>query len=373
MSGHRFGRAYRDILSAISEHELERRGLGRVVELGSGAVRVVVNLVWGSVVTLHRELDRARDLSGGRVGSSDVVRVAGRAVADYLGQDISSAVLCVLVFLEHEDCRALAHDEAAAAFVERDRRRVRVGCGGECLAVAEAGDGERKYRRLAASADDCFSRADHDRTIGFTYRCAGGRAGGLVSYAGTFRAVADSHVAGGDVADHLGDELRRYPARAAVQEILMLSTHCRESADARADVDAELLGIDIAENTAHFDRFIRGVERVDREKVGFAYYVFVEPHGRVEILYLGGECVLVVADVETGDSVDSVLAIDDGVSEFVDRVSDRRDAAHAGYDNSVHIYLLAWTESSEASFRKIKYSDYYIASPPSMRMTSPVI
>ena len=47
----------------------------------------------------------------------DVIGVARQAVADHLGIDFRAARLGVLIFLEHDDARALAHDEAVAVLV----------------------------------------------------------------------------------------------------------------------------------------------------------------------------------------------------------------------------------------------------------------
>ena len=46
-----------------------------------------------------------------------VIGVARQAVADHLGVDLRAARLGVLIFLEHDDARALAHDEAVAVLV----------------------------------------------------------------------------------------------------------------------------------------------------------------------------------------------------------------------------------------------------------------
>ena len=51
----------------------------------------------------------------------DVVGVARQAVADDLGVDLGAALLGVLVFLEHHDAGALAHDEAVAVPVPGTR------------------------------------------------------------------------------------------------------------------------------------------------------------------------------------------------------------------------------------------------------------
>ena len=49
----------------------------------------------------------------------DMVGIARQAVADQLGIDLGAARLRMLIFLEHDDPGALAHDEAVAVLVVR--------------------------------------------------------------------------------------------------------------------------------------------------------------------------------------------------------------------------------------------------------------
>ena len=75
-------------------------------------------------------------------GRGDVIGVARQAVADHFGVDLRAARLGVLVFLEHDDAGALAHDEAVAVLVIGARGllgRV-VEAGGQRAAGGEAGD-----------------------------------------------------------------------------------------------------------------------------------------------------------------------------------------------------------------------------------------
>ncbi len=58
-------------------------------------------------------------------GAGDVIGVARQAVADDLGIDLGAALLRMLIFLEHQHARALAHDEAVAVLVIRGGWRAR--------------------------------------------------------------------------------------------------------------------------------------------------------------------------------------------------------------------------------------------------------
>ena len=85
----------------------------------------------------------------------DVIGVAGQAVADHLGIDFRAARLGPLIFLEHDDAGALAHDEAVAVLVIGPARPLGlvVEVGRERPRLGEAGDADRADRRLGAAGE----------------------------------------------------------------------------------------------------------------------------------------------------------------------------------------------------------------------------
>ena len=339
MAGHGLGRAYVNLIRILAEYQLEGGGFGQIVQLGSGSVSVEVDVSGIDLIAAHSDSDGAGDLLGGGIGSGNMMSVAGGSVSDYLGEYFSAAGDSVLIFFKYQYCRALAHDEASAAFIEGQGSRVLIGGCRQSLTVAEACDREGSDSRFASAADHCLSGSDGDGAIGFADGGGGGCAGGLMRYAGTLRSEANCDVSGGDVADHLGDELRRNAAGAVVQQILMLGAEGVEAADSGADIYAELLGINLAEDSALFDRFISGIHCVNAEKVGFAYRVLIEARGGIEALDLGCESIFVTGNIEMGDGVDAVFALDQRLGIFLQRVSDRGDTAHSGYDNSIHMFV----------------------------------
>ncbi len=86
----------------------------------------------------------------------DVVGVARQAVADDFGVDLRAARLGVLVFLEHDHARALAHHEAVAVLV--------VGAAGAGRLVVEVGataraPGRSRRCRAGTARPRCRRRA----------------------------------------------------------------------------------------------------------------------------------------------------------------------------------------------------------------------
>ena len=114
--------------AALPTSALDRLQLDLVAERRRGAVGVDVVDVGGANAGA---LERRRHAAVGAVAvlgrRGDVVGVARQAVADDLGIDLGAARLGVLVFLEHDDAGALAHDEAVAVLVvgARGARRAR--------------------------------------------------------------------------------------------------------------------------------------------------------------------------------------------------------------------------------------------------------
>ncbi len=83
-----------------------------------------------------------------------MIGVARQAIADHFGVDLGAALPGALIFLEHHDARALAHDEAVAAFVPRAAGApgLVAETGRERPRLAEAGNADRADRAFRAAA-----------------------------------------------------------------------------------------------------------------------------------------------------------------------------------------------------------------------------
>src|SRR5690606_22159016 len=113
VAGGALGGGDRDVVHPVAEHALQRGVLVRVADRRRGRVRVDVgDVVGGASGGVEGELHGA----GGALGRvrGDVVGVGGHAAAYQLGVDLGAAGLGVLLGLEDQHGRALAHDEAVA-------------------------------------------------------------------------------------------------------------------------------------------------------------------------------------------------------------------------------------------------------------------
>ena len=220
-----------------AEGLLDHERLGGVVDLGRGAVRVVV----GDIRRRHPGVfegqgDGPRAARPFRVGGGEVVGVAGRAVAGELGVDPRAARYRFVPVLEDEDRRALAHQEAVAVLVERPRRELGpvVEGGAERLQPAERADRELGDRRLGSARDDRVAAARADEIECLTDRVGARGAGGDCRVGRPENAQPHRDVGGAFVRDHQGHGHREHPSRAGFEHLLVGLHHHFDSADADA-------------------------------------------------------------------------------------------------------------------------------------------
>src|SRR3984893_6047731 len=153
---HRLRRGHRNCCGSLAQRGLHRARLRRIVELRRCAMCVDVAHL-GSVLAsaLHRAQDAPpRSIAVGG-GLRDVRGVGGRTVAGYLRVDASAPPARVLVFLEDDNARTLAHHEPVAVLVERTRGPFRlIVARRQRLHGIERGDADVRDRRLGATGND---------------------------------------------------------------------------------------------------------------------------------------------------------------------------------------------------------------------------
>ena len=153
----------------------------------------------------------------------------------------------MLVFLEHHDAGALAHDEAVAVLVLGPRGAF----GGVSLkpvdsarAGGEAGDAEAADRRLGAAGDHHVGVVERDQPRRVADRVRAGRAGRDDRVVRALEAVADRDMAGGEVDQADRDEERRDRGAGPFScSVIDAVVDAVQAADARADHDAGALAL----------------------------------------------------------------------------------------------------------------------------------
>ena len=167
-------------------------------------------------------LDRLHRAVAARVGSGDVVRVAGGAVAREFAVGFRAARLRVLLGFEDQHCRALAYHEPVAIGGEGTARLLGriVEVRRKSLHLHEAADAELDDDGLGAARDNDVGPSRPYHVEGEAERVGRARAGRRDNLRRAFRAEGDRDVAGRLVRYQFGYRERRETVRAALEKRL---------------------------------------------------------------------------------------------------------------------------------------------------------
>ena len=173
-------------------------------------------------------------------GLGHVIGVGGHAVADDFGEDGRAAAAGMFEFFENHDAGAFAHDEAVAVLVPGTAGAIGVViAGGKRAHGGESADAHGSDGGFGASGNHHIGIAALDDAEGIADGMGAGGAGRGRRFIRALGAEAHGNVSGGEVDDGGGNEERRDLARAALEERGMFALDHVESADARADMDAD--------------------------------------------------------------------------------------------------------------------------------------
>ena len=260
---------------------------------------------------LHRHLHRAIGARAFGMRRGDVIGVAGQAIADHLGIDFRAARLGVLIFLEHDDARALAHDEAVAVLVIGP-----AGLLGRSLKLVESARAWAKpampIGQIAASAPPASMTSASSIAII--------RAASPIEWAPVEQAVTTAWF--GPISPYLIEtwpeirlirrpwtkcgETRRGPfARGPGFRFSMPG----QAANARADRDAGAVALLLGHvgQAGILDRLAGGVDAVDDERIDLALDLVVDALVGIEAifmirrLHLAGDLAGIILGIEMGD------------------------------------------------------------------------
>ena len=276
-----------------------------------------------------------------------MIGVAGQAVADDLAIDAGAARQSVLALLDHDDAGALAHDEAVAVAVIRARGRGRpvVEMGGQRLGGCEAGNGDAADGRFRTAGDHHVGIAEGNQPGRIADGVRAGGTGGDHGMVRPLEAVADRHVAGGEVDQATGNEERADPPRAAVAQRDRGFLDALQAADARADEHAGRHLIVMAHRmpAGVFQRLVGGGHRIDDERIDLAAFLRLHPVVGIELAVrlgaarqLAGDLAGQVANLEILDPGNAALAGEDRRPRDIDAAAKRRHHAHPGDDSPSH-------------------------------------
>ena len=258
---------------------------------------------------------------GVRVG--DAEGVGGGAVAEDFAVDRCAAFFGALVIFEHDHRGAFAEDEAVAVEIERARRLLRL--------VVVLGEGREQVEARDAEGVDHAVGAAGEHDVGLAAADDFGRLADGLAAGGAGGEAVEVRAFGAEVRGDVGDrhvrllfelELRIEPLEAFLNERGQVELAVLEGGDhhvaevvevllafAGAEVDAEAVGIDRAEDAGVIDGLPGGADGEPR--VAAALF----PHGRVfadvgqrPVADLGRDARGEVAGVEQRRVIDARLA-----------------------------------------------------------------
>ena len=332
VTGHRLGRADRDLTGTLAKGGLDGRGLVRVVGGGAGAVRVdVVDRFRFQAGIPQGQPHRFGATDTARRGGGDVVGVTGHAVANHLGQDRRAPGFGVLQALQHQHTGALADHESIPFGVERAARRGGVVIAErEGLGAGEAGDPQRCDRRFGAAADHGVRQTHLDQSEGIA---DGVRAGGAGCCHGTARSLGadrDRRQARGHVRDHHRHAERAHPGRALVGQHMGLRFHHQQPTHAGADGRADAVSIALIDAQPGGSHGLLGRYHAElAEPIPTLGFLGLDVGGRIEVLHLSGKAAGVRRRIEQGDATHPVASLAQTFPVGSDVVADRCNRAEA--------------------------------------------
>src|ERR1700730_19303837 len=212
-------------------------------------------------------------------GLRHVIGVRGHTVANHFRQDGSAAAAGMLEFFENQDAGAFAHHEAIAVLVPRTAGASGIVIGSRKRAHGgESSDAHGSDGGFGASRNHYVGVVVLDDAEGIADGVGAGGAGRGRRFIWALGAEAHGNVSGGEVDDGGGNEEGGDLAGPALHERGMFPLDHVESADARADMNADILGVfgrDL--ELRHLHRFIGGGdgEVGDEAKYYFFFFFFV--------------------------------------------------------------------------------------------------
>jgi hypothetical protein len=239
----------------------------------------------------------------------DVIGVARHAVADHLAIDLGAALLGALIFLQHDNAGALAHDEAVAILVVRTARLFRlVVAGGKRARLGEAGDAERAERAFGAAGEHHVGIVEHDHARGVADRVGAGGAGGDDRVIGAHQAVFDRDLAGNEVDQATVHEMRADAARPLfVQDQRFFSIPASRRSRSRSRRRRDSGPPPTCREAGILDRLAGRVDAVDDERIDLALDLVIDALARIEAefvirrLDLAGDLAGLIGRIEARD------------------------------------------------------------------------
>ncbi len=312
MADGRLGAAHRHGRDIVAEQALDRAQFQFVAEGGRCAVGVhIVDVSEAETRFLERHLHRTVAAATLWMRGGDMIGIAGQAIADDFGIDVSAALLGMLIFFEHDHARAFAHDETVAVdvigtarlfgrVVEGGRQRARLG---------ETCDADRADRAFGATRKHNVGVVHRDHARSVADRVRTGRAGGDHRMVGTHQTVLDRNLAGNQVDEAAMDEVRANAARPLVGQHQRFAFDARQATDPRTDgaTGAQTLFLAHIVEARIAQRLAGGGNAIDDEGIDLTLDLVIHVQARIIAIFMvgglhfAGDAALIFAGIKARD------------------------------------------------------------------------
>ena len=239
--------------------------------------------------------------------------------------------------LEHQNTGALAHDKAAALFVKRTARLLRILLQRERMHIRKTGNCHRRDARLGAACDRRIQITVADGAHRLADCLRTGCTGTDRRIALTLEAERHRDMRRRHIRNHHRNGKRGDTARSLVQQFLMLGLKHLQAADARADERADAERIDAALHQAGLlHRFLCRRQRKLAVAVHMRRFLLIQKSQRIKIGDFTGDRRFVSGGVKRCDRLDAVSAVFQSVPVCRYGIAQRRHRTHSGKYNSFH-------------------------------------
>ena len=268
-------------------------------------------------------------------GGSDMISVAGAAVAKHLRVNAGPSFSGMLQFLQNQDSCPFSHDKSAAVLVKGKAAAVRVIHTGKGGQGAEACNSQRGNGALRPPCHHHVRFPVLDTAECLSDGVGSCGAGSHYVEAFPFQTKLNGNISGRHVGDHQRDKQGIYPGRPLAGKLVILSLHGLQASDPGAHGAAHTIRI----LSFHLK------PRIRNSLLSSGYSILGErlhPSGRsgvhkffgVKILYLGCHMAFVVSGIKTGDRAKAMLSFFHGTEKIIYVKANGGNGSHSCYHYS---------------------------------------
>ena len=244
--------------------------------------------------------------------------------------------------LQNQSSRALAHNKAASALIERTARLFRIRLSGQRVHVHEACNRNLRDCRFRAACYTDIQIAVANRTHCLTDRVRGSRTCADRTVALSLQTVRHGNMRSGHIADHHRDRKRRNTARTLFHHCLLAFLKNLHAADAGAEYHAGTQRVKAAFLEAGLCHCL--LCRCNRKLAEAAHalcFLLININGRIKILDLSRYLHLEIFGIKCTQRSDAVFAFLNAFPKFLDIQTDRSYGTHTGNYYTFHpVFLL---------------------------------